>query len=171
MWKEVLIMNKRQYKKSIRTRNRKLIEKYPFLLPRNVWTDKVTDNYHYDYTLADDLSDGWRKAFGTQLFDELKKALIETNYMDKFRFEDIKQKFGMLRIYVNPSPQEVLNVLEKYELLSEHYCEKCGRPAQLTSDGYWLQTICEKCWNREMKYQIEKGFRKESIPYDEAICK
>ena len=34
-------MNKRQKKKQIKMKNKKLIKKYPFLLPRNVWTGKV----------------------------------------------------------------------------------------------------------------------------------
>ena len=45
------------------------------------------------------------------------------------------------------------------------YCEKCGNSAQLVSDGYWLETICEKCWNERMSWQIQKGYR-----YNKVIC-
>ena len=31
-------------------KNKELIKKYPFLLPRNVWTDKVPEDYDYSYT-------------------------------------------------------------------------------------------------------------------------
>lgn len=44
--------------------NKQLVEKYPFLLPRNRWTGKVQEDYDYSYTELDGMPDGWRKAFG-----------------------------------------------------------------------------------------------------------
>ena len=37
---------------------RSLIEKYPFLLPRNDWTGEVVEDYDYEFTWANDLEDG-----------------------------------------------------------------------------------------------------------------
>ena len=34
--------------------NKELIEKYPFLQPRNVFTDKVSGDYDYSYILIKD---------------------------------------------------------------------------------------------------------------------
>lgn len=36
---------------------KQLVERYPYLLPRNVWTDKVPEDY--DYTYCDDC---WKDA-------------------------------------------------------------------------------------------------------------
>ncbi len=44
--------------------NQKLIERFPFLIPRNRWTGKVPEDYDYSYTELDSMPDGWRKAFG-----------------------------------------------------------------------------------------------------------
>ena len=29
--------------------NKKMVEEFPFLLPRNRWTDKVSEDYDYSY--------------------------------------------------------------------------------------------------------------------------
>ena len=47
--------------------NHKLIERFPFLIPRNRWTGKVPEDYDYSYTELDSMPDGWRKAFGEQM--------------------------------------------------------------------------------------------------------
>lgn len=47
--------------------NQKLIERFPFLMPRNRWTGKVPEDYDYSYTELDSMPDGWRKAFGEQI--------------------------------------------------------------------------------------------------------
>ena len=30
--------------------NKRLVEEYPFLIPRNLFTDEIPDNYDYTYT-------------------------------------------------------------------------------------------------------------------------
>ena len=39
--------------------NQKLIERFPFLIPRNHWTGKVPEDYDYSYTELDSMPDGW----------------------------------------------------------------------------------------------------------------
>ena len=46
--------------------NQKLIERFPFLIPRNRWTGKVPEDYDYSYTELDSMPDGWRKALGSK---------------------------------------------------------------------------------------------------------
>ena len=53
--------------------NKKLIEKYPWLQIRNVWTGELVKPEDYEFTWLDDLPDGWRKAFGLQMVKELDK--------------------------------------------------------------------------------------------------
>ena len=52
-------MNKRQRKKQIKIhkkhiikQNKLLVKHYPFLLPRNVFSDKVPSNYNYNFIVC-----------------------------------------------------------------------------------------------------------------------
>ena len=79
--------------------NRKLCEKFPFLIPSNRFSLKrisernedLPDSHEYDpdwdykYTELDDLPDGWRIAFGDQLCEELKAELEKAGRLDEYR--------------------------------------------------------------------------------------
>lgn len=148
-------MNKRIKKKQIKMNNKKLCKRYPFLIPRNRWTDKLiwdkTDKYSmpYSYTELDAMPDGWRRAFGIEMCEEIREELIKYNYLDKYRIADIKEKFGELRWYDNGAPvgcaEKIWKIIDKYTELSHHTCMICGKPTETSSDGYWLYTLCNKC--------------------------
>lgn len=103
-------MNKRQYKRKrnnyikngtakSRRRNKELCHKYPFLVPRQVWSGKaIWDIDHYikrwSYTELDAIPAGWRKAFGIMLCDELRNELLKYDYLKKYRVEQVKEKWG-----------------------------------------------------------------------------
>lgn len=129
-----------------RARNKRLVKRYPFLLPRNVWTDELDDNYNYEYTWLDDMPDGWRKAFGEQMCEEIRKALVKHNYLEKYRISQIKEKFGSLRWYDFGAPSEVFDITEKYERQSRSVCIGCGKPATKVSTG-WISPWCDNCTN------------------------
>jgi hypothetical protein len=124
------------------TKNKELIERYPYLLPRNVWTDKVDDDYDYSWTLADQAPDGWRELF-LQMCEEIREPLIAANYLNEFRFSQIKEKFGTLRAYSFGAPREVHNIISKYERMSARMCIKCGATATKISRG-WISPWCDK---------------------------
>ena len=86
--------------------NKDLLEKYPWLTPYNVWTGEPLEDYDYEYTWADDISLGWRMAFGDQMLEELDQLLKKYNFEDKYRIVQIKEKFGGLRWYDNGFPEE-----------------------------------------------------------------
>ena len=85
-------VNKRQKKKQKKIKNKKIVKRYPWLLPRNVWDDKLPDDYDYSYSLADCFPDGWRKAFFTEMHEEILRELIRCNYLKDFRVMQIKEK-------------------------------------------------------------------------------
>ena len=146
-------MNKRIKKKQIKMNNKKLCKRYPFLIPRNRWTDKLmwdkTDKYFmpYSYTELDAMPDGWRRAFGVEMCEEIRKELVKYNYLDKYRIAQIKEKYGGLRWYDFGIPRDskIWEIIDKYTELSHHTCMICGRPAETFSEGYWLYTLCDKC--------------------------
>ena len=150
--------------------NKELVERYPFLLPRNVFTDKVISDYNYEFTNYDDIATGWRIGFGEFLLEDLREALVKTNYLDKFRFTQIKEKYGSLRMYTNGNPEEVYDIIQKYEFISEYICYKCGSPHACVVDDYgWYLPLCKDCWDKANKLREEKGYK--TISYEKAVGK
>lgn len=145
-----------------REENIALCERYPFLLPWNRWSGKkITEaedggywpgdpdavpEYDYEYTELDSLPDGWDIAFGRQMCEELREALIEDDDLDKWRIVQMKEKFGGLRLYDNGCKQgsRVPDIIEKYERISERTCINCGKPATKITCG-WIMPVCDDC--------------------------
>lgn len=126
-------------------RNKKLIEEYPFLQPRNVWTDKISEDYDYSYVLGvDDIPKGWERLF-LQMCKDLKKQLIKDNYLDKFRFTQIKEKYNTLRLYNNGCSEKAHRILDKYEYMSRYICTICGNIAEYETQNY-RASFCRNCW-------------------------
>jgi hypothetical protein len=126
--------------------NKKMVEEFPFLLPRNRWTDKVSEDYDYSYNELWALEKGWAKAFGYELICELRDALIEADYLDKYRITQIKEKYGGLRWYDFGAPEKAFEVIRKYTEKSYETCIYCGEPATHETYG-WINYVCEKCLN------------------------
>ena len=146
-------MNKRIKKKQTKMENKRLCKRYPFLRPRNRFDDIIMWEHPkwdwryqrpYEWTELDCMPDGWRKAFGKQMCEEIRNALIEDNYLYKYRIVQIKEKYGSLRWYDWGAPQKVQDIIDKYEEISTHTCIRCGRPATKISTG-WICPFCDKC--------------------------
>lgn len=135
--------------------NKKLIEKYPFLLPHNRWTDEVRDDYDYSYTEMDAMPEGWRIAFGDAMLEELAAALGD--YASEYRITQIKEKYGGLRWYDNGAPVHCghYEIINKYENMSYHTCIKCGAAATKISTG-WISPYCDFCATKLGDWQTFK---------------
>ena len=128
--------------------NKKLCERYPFLLPRNVFSDKLEKDYDYSYIKGiGEIPKGWNKLF-LQCCEDIRKPLIEANYLDKFRISTIKEKYNTLRIYHFGATEEVQNILMMYEYVSEFVCTVCGRPATKETNG-WIYGYCDECFEKQ----------------------
>lgn len=147
-------MNKRIKKKRIQLNNKKLVKRYPFLLAKNIWTNKPSKNHDYSYTLADDILPGWRKAFGKEFFEELRNELIKCKCLNTFNIFEIKEKYGYLTIYYminskddsNPKYDNIDNIINKYEELSSTVCCVCGkRNQEIKNYSGWYSCICDEC--------------------------
>lgn len=134
--------------------NKKLCEKYPFLIPRNRWTGEIVEDYDYSFTEIDNMPEGWRKRFGDELLEEIREGLIEANYLDKYRIIDIKEKYGELHWYDCGAPQKVYDAITKYSYLSNHICINCGAmPVPLIDDG-WISPYCFECFKEMYKRRM-----------------
>lgn len=153
--KDYVALCKENKKEEIIAFNKKLVEEYPFLLPRNRFSDKVVEDYDYSFTEMDSMPDGWRIAFGDDLLRELKEDLVKHNFLDKYRIIQIKEKWGGLRWYDNGCPMDskVFEITGKYEDLSYKYCIGCGSSDVVTVRD-WYGPLCQNCLD-EMNARIE----------------
>ena len=129
--------------------NTELVERYPFLALKNVWTGIIIEGYdpEIDGTYLDNMPDGWRIAFGEQMCEEIREALLKANYLDKYFITQIKEKYGSLRWYDTGATEEVYKIIAKYEELSKRTCCVCGKPAtKITRD--WICPYCDDCYEK-----------------------
>ena len=124
--------------------SRYLIDKFPFLLPRHIYTDEVPKDYDYSYTELDEMPNGWRDAFGEQMCQEIKDDLVRSGLLYRYRVMQIKEKYGQLRWYDAVSTQKIASeIIPKYEKLSKHTCIRCGSPAIVRVDR--IYPYCYEC--------------------------
>ena len=135
--------------------NKALVKKYPFLIPRNVFSGEIVNDYDYTWTEADVIPIGWRIAFGDLLLEELREELIKFDYLDKYQIVQIKEKYGSLRWYDNGYPQgsNVPDILSKYEIISQNVCIMCGKPDVPMINEWWVSPYCKDCFvKKELEY-------------------
>jgi len=132
-------------------RNKQLVERYPFLLPRNVWTDKIPENYDYHYIRGiGELPEGWEKLF-LQMCEDIRQPLIDADYLDKFRFTQIKEKYNRMECYNNGAPEKVHKILDKYSMMAGYICTVCGKPATFETEGY-IASYCDECFKDKARH-------------------
>jgi hypothetical protein len=72
---------------------------------------------------------------------------------ESFRFTQIKEKFGGLRIYYYGGNEYVRGLIGMAESWSYQTCEKCGDKGKIDKKG-WIRVLCNKCNNHETKNTI-----------------
>ena len=151
----------RKCKKKIQMFNKRLIKKYYFLLPRNVWTGKPLKDY--DYTWINwGWSDGWDKAFGMMYLKELGDEIKRIGQKD-FMILQQKEKYGSCRNYTSGTSLKAHDIIRKYEALSKNICYFCGRPDVHMTDLGWILPVCKKCYEKTWRRGSKYG-------YEEVIC-
>lgn len=168
----------RKRKKKLQMYNKRLIKKYYWLMPRNVWTDKILKDY--DYTFINwGWCDGWDKAFGMMYLEELGAEIKRIGQKD-FRILQQKEKYGSCRNYTSGTSDKALSIIRKYEIISQNICCRCGCEAPMIDDG-WVSPYCFDCWvkiqRRREKYYLENNLQEEpesleslQEKYNEYIC-
>jgi hypothetical protein len=77
---------------------------------------------------------GWHSLVN-ELFDLAEK--------ENFTVAQVKEKYGILRIYVDDANMEMHNKIDKLERRSSAICEVCGKAGEMISRGGWLKTRCK----------------------------
>ena len=81
--------------------------------------------------------DGW-----LWLLDELIGKIVCIDPLASA--SQIKEKYGTLRVYMMSTTDEIEDLIEEYEVLSETVCELCGSPGKINDDG-WISVRCDTC--------------------------
>jgi hypothetical protein len=140
--------------------NKKLVERYPFLLPRNVFTDELPEDYDYSYINGiGEIPEGWEKLF-LQLCEDIRQPLIDADYLDKFRFVQIKEKYNRLECYNNGAPEKVHEIIDKYSMMAGYICTVCGRPATFETNGY-IASYCDDCLKKYVRHNAGEWIKFE----------
>ena len=88
---------------------------------------------------------GWENLYQPILdkIDEINKSGEKT-----IEVTQVKEKFGRLEIYVNKYTDELTELIEDASEKSIHICEECGKPAESFTEGGWIYTLCNECYNK-----------------------
>ena len=74
----------------------------------------------------------------------------------------IKEKFGALRVYIEPYDAYTQGIIDMAETLSKHTCERCGKPGELRPDLGWVKTLCLNHYTTR-KLQLEASKKNETL--------
>ena len=135
--------------------NKKLLKQYPWLQPRNRFTDELIPNDN-NHTELDEMPEGWRIAFAEEMCKEIHEVLLKTNSVDSYRVLQVKEKYGKLCWYHTFAPDELEPIINKYEEISKKTCIVCGRPATKIHKN-WIGPLCDECVKKALK-NLEKQF-------------
>jgi len=142
------------------TKFKKLKKSYPNLFPKE-W-------------LGIECGDGWIELINIlcQYFDNM----IKSKNVNFIQFAQIKEKFGLLRIYFNlelpilnkktEDPNrifyEIHQTVATIEEISSIVCEDCGQMkherfnVKMRSIGGWKMTKCDECFKKYRKERMKK---------------
>ena len=142
--------------------NEQLLNRYPFLIPRNSFTGKIVDGFDYTYNeMEANIPAGWWKRWGELWCEDLLNFCKQNNYdPNEVMLLQVKEKFGGLRVYHNGLPEGWTEHEYAWEYISQHTCIECGEfPVPLRDDG-WICPYCDKCFkknhNNASKEEIER---------------
>lgn len=103
---------------------------------------------------------GW-EALLARAFRAIEAHLAATPELT-FRLNDIKEKYGTLRLYYDGGNDTIAAIVEEAEFWSGRTCDRCGKPGLLNGQG-WLQTTCPEHkpdgvpWSRKLSDWTHSG--------------
>lgn len=119
------------------------------------WNTKLIDNYplafrnNPDWTYANiECDSGWLTIL-ERLFDSIESYLQtqkkNSAIRKKFKFEQIKEKFAGLRVYVSNADEKIYDMIVNTEHDSQLICECCSLAGTLCKRGGRFKTLCSDC--------------------------
>ena len=131
-----------------------LYDKYPSLFSLSTSTSEPIG-------LGIECGDGWYEILSSLCFMIAQherniagnnKYLISQNKepieYESFRFTQIKEKFGGLRVYYYGGNEYARGLIGMAECWSYNSCERCGEKGSKRGKG-WITILCDKCYNKD----------------------
>lgn len=81
--------------------------------------------------------DGWEPLIRTMLEDLAQIPGVG-------RITQIKEKFGILRVYLSDGDGPAWDAVDRAEIASRKVCEMCGSRGFMRTGGWW-KTLCDDC--------------------------
>ena len=75
-----------------------------------------------------------------------EKLKTEPDYVD-VKFDQIKQKFGVLRVYYSGGDEYIRGAVSAVEDCSSTICEQCGNSGSIRKGG-WSVVLCDQCFEK-----------------------
>jgi len=128
---------------------KKFLSRWPKWFEKHHSLDPNPKGPFYPIWFGIECGDGW--------FDILWKLCeaIEPLVREGFTIDQIKEKFGGLRFYVDGATDEVYELISKTEELSYKTCEGCGKPGKPNAGG-WIITLCDECRKKHEEGKLDK---------------
>ena len=101
---------------------------------------------------------GWKSLYQPVL-DKVAEYNQGKPEEEQIEIQQVKEKFGGLRIYLSYYTKELDKMVDEAEEKSFKICESCGKPGKTRGRG-WIYTLCDDCWKKL------KANRKKYEDYD-----
>lgn len=89
---------------------------------------------------------GWRKVVESLCASlEAEIAGLPEDLRKHHRAIQIKQKFGVLRVYMSNMAPRMIGMIHTAEEESAKTCEECGRPGSIDKKKSWRRALCKAC--------------------------
>lgn len=111
-------------------------------------TDTVKSKFSQNGDILLECGPGWYDLVqhAVKLIDDHVEHIAKRDsnqlLLDEFRYDQIKEKFGGLRIYTTYEDEFIRGVINMAESLSYAICETTGASGTLCIRGSWLKTLC-----------------------------
>ena len=73
-----------------------------------------------------------------------------------YKFAQVKEKFGLIRIYFSVSNDQINEIITQAEKESETTCESCGAEGKFQYKTNWFIVNCDKCYS---EYLTKRGIK------------
>jgi len=107
------------------------------------------------------VGDGWYDIIDN-LCEKIQNYVDETG-CEQIEAEQVKEKFGGLRFYINFGNDKVYEYINEAEELAENTCEICGTTENIGYTKGWITTCCKNCVKRNITEWVPKVDKKNTI--------
>lgn len=134
----------------------KLLEVFPKLFPKEYLDSPIKSGMYFGFQCGD----GWynliyvlcasiQRTVDNRL--DPKSFVYDSEYHQP-RVQQVKEKFGSLRFYVDAASDEIRELIGAAQSFSWHICEYCGSVEDIVHTKGWIRSTCKECadknsWN------------------------